>query len=118
MVFFNFDFIPSGSLLFKCKCGITLSNINKKIIPNKNPILAGIHASIFCSCAISIDGINNDQIDAAIITPDANPNNSFSILLSGIRNHLFRYLNHLMLNQYEAVQRILQGANNLLKEEF
>ena len=43
---------------------------------------------------------------------------SFSILLSGIRNHLFRYLNHLMLNQYEAVQRILQGANNLLKEEF
>ena len=52
-------------------------------------MLAGIHAIIFCSSAISIDGINNDQIEAAIITPEANPNNNFSILLfilSFIRN--------------------------------
>ena len=54
---------------------------NKNIIPNKNPIAAGIHAIFPCSSAISIDGIISDHTDAAIITPDANPNSIFSIFL-------------------------------------
>jgi hypothetical protein len=54
-----------------------LSNINRNPIPDKKPTLAGSQAILPCSSAISIAGINNDQIDAAIITPEANPNNSF-----------------------------------------
>ena len=45
VVFFNFDLIPSGFLLSKCICGITLSSTNKNTIPNKNPIAAGIQAT-------------------------------------------------------------------------
>ena len=51
------------------------------IIPNKNPIAAGIQATFPCVSVISIDGINNDHTDAAIITPDANPNKIFSTFL-------------------------------------
>ena len=78
VVFFNFAFIPSGLSSFKCKCGIKLSNSNKNNIPKINPIAAGSHSIFPCSFAISIDGIINDHTDAAIITPDANPNNNFS----------------------------------------
>ena len=46
-------------------------------MPTKKPTTAGIHAIIFCSFAISIEGIKSDQTDAAIITPDANPNSAF-----------------------------------------
>ena len=42
---------------------------------------AGIQEIIFCSSAISIDGISNDHTDAAIITPEANPSKSFSTLI-------------------------------------
>ena len=58
-----------------------LSNISRNIIPSKNPTVAGIHAIIPCSSAISIEGIKSDHIDAAIITPDAKPSKSFSTLL-------------------------------------
>lgn len=58
-----------------------LSNINKNAIPSKNPTVAGIQEITFCSFAISIDGIIKDQTDAAIITPEAKPNNNFSTLL-------------------------------------
>ncbi len=44
-------------------------------------MLAGIHAITPCSSAISIDGIRRDHTDAAIITPDANPNKNFSTFL-------------------------------------
>ena len=71
--------MPSGLSLFKCKCGITLSNINKNTIPNRNPTAAGIHA-IF-PFVIFIDGISKDHTEAAIITPDAKPNKSFSTFL-------------------------------------
>ncbi len=81
VLFLSFDFNPSGLSLFRCKCGIILSKISKNIIPNKNPTVAGIHFIFPCSPAISIAGIKSDQIDAAIITPDANPNNTFSIFL-------------------------------------
>lgn len=81
VVFFNFDFIPSGLLLSKCKCGIKLSKINKNTIPSKKPIAAGIQATFPCSSTIFIDGIIKDHIEAAIITPDANPKSSFSIFL-------------------------------------
>lgn len=43
--------------------------------------MAGNHAIFPCSSDISIAGRIKDQIDAAIITPDANPNNSFSTIL-------------------------------------
>ena len=79
VVFFNFDFTPSGFSLSKCICGITLSSTSKNIIPNKNPIAGAIHPIFPCCSDISIAGINNDHIDAAIITPDAKPNSNFSI---------------------------------------
>ena len=43
--------------------------MKEKNIPPKNPIAAGIALPSL----ISNDGINNDQTDAAIITPDAKP---------------------------------------------
>lgn len=81
VVFFSFDFTPSGLLLSKCMCGIILSKTSKNTTPNKKPIETGIHAIFPCSVAISIDGINNDHTDAAIITPAANPSSNFSIFL-------------------------------------
>ena len=52
---------------------------NKKIIPTAKPIKAGTQLKLpYCSCDDSIDGIINDQIDAAIITPPAKPSNVFS----------------------------------------
>ena len=57
------------------------TNISKNIIPNIKPIVAGNQAIMFCSFAISIDGISKDQTEAATITPEANPNNTFSNLL-------------------------------------
>ena len=41
--------------------------------PDKKPILTTIITFIFIILAISIDGDNKDQKEAAIITPDANP---------------------------------------------
>ena len=53
--------------------------INKKIIPMAKPIKAGNQLNLpYRSFDDSIDGIINDQIDAAIITPPAKPNNVFS----------------------------------------
>ena len=49
-------------------------------MPTKNPTKAGSHATPFLAFCISIDGINKDHTDAAIITPDAKPNNNFSNL--------------------------------------
>jgi hypothetical protein len=69
VAFCSFDFIPSGLSLFKCKCGIILSKTSKKNIPSKNPAAAGSHLILFCSAAISNDGISKLQIEAAIITP-------------------------------------------------
>ena len=76
---FNLEGKPSGLSLFRCKCGITVSNNNKNKIPTIKPTAAGSH---LIPLAISIDGINNDQTEAAIITPEANPNNTFSTFLS------------------------------------
>ena len=81
VVFFNLAFTPSGLSSCKCKCGIKLSNANKKTIPNKNPTDAGTHAIFPCSSDISIAGKISDQIEAAIITPDAKPKSNFSINL-------------------------------------
>ena len=50
---------------------------SKNLIPRRNPTDAGIHAVVFSCYAISIAGIRSDHTDAAIITPDANPSNSF-----------------------------------------
>jgi len=58
-----------------------LSNISKNSIPNKKPTVAGIHSTTFWVFAISIEGIKRDHTDAAIITPDAKPNKTFSIFL-------------------------------------
>ena len=69
---------PSGLSLFKCRCGIRVSNNSKNAIPSKKPTVAGIHAIPPCASVISIDGIRSDQTDAAIITPDAKPSNAFS----------------------------------------
>ena len=78
MVLCNWALKPSGLSLLACKCGIILSNISKNAIPNRKPTAAGIHATTFCSVAMSRDGIKRDQTDAAIMTPDANPKRTFS----------------------------------------
>lgn len=75
-----FEFIPSVSSLFKCTCGIKLSITSKNATPNINPIVVGNQVILLCCSAISKDGIIKDHIDAAIITPDAKPNNNFSTL--------------------------------------
>jgi len=62
------------------KCGIIWLIRSSDIIPTKNPLAAGNHDGIFLF-AISIDGINKDQTEAAIITPDANPKSIFSTFL-------------------------------------
>lgn len=56
---------------------------NRKIPPNKNPKLATIHPCVPCACALSMAGNNKDQMLAAIITPEAKPNNTRSKLLLG-----------------------------------
>ena len=61
--------------------GIILSKTNRKTTPSRKPTAAGTHAIFPCSSAISMEGIIKDQIDAAIITPEAKPNKSFSTLL-------------------------------------
>ena len=76
---FKFDLTPSGSSLLRCICGIKLSKANKNPIPNKNPTAAGTKLNSPKSFDKSIDGVIKDQIDAAIITPPAKPNNTFWI---------------------------------------
>ena len=80
VVFFSFPPILSELLPSKCKFSIITFINSRKKIPNNKPIVAGIHATIFWSSAIFIDGINKDHTEAAIITPDANPNKIFSNL--------------------------------------
>ena len=46
---------------------------SKNAVPNIIPIVAGIHPIFPCSLPISIAGIIKDQIEAANITPAANP---------------------------------------------
>lgn len=53
--------------------------IIKEMIPIRKPIEAGIQAILPSFSAISIAGINSDQIEAAIMTPAANPSKIFSI---------------------------------------
>ena len=79
VVLFNLKVLIPFSTLFS-KCGTITSIIIKKIIPNIKPIVAGIQPITPCSSAISIAGIIKDQTEAAIITPEANPNNVFSTL--------------------------------------
>ena len=59
-----------------------LSRIKRNNIPPRKPTVAGSHATFPCSVAMSIEGIKSDHTDAAIITPDANPSNTFSTRLS------------------------------------
>lgn len=77
VVFFRWLFTPSDCVLFTCRCGIITSKTNKNPMPNRNPMVVGRNAN-FPKCAdCSIDGIIKLQIDAAIITPDANPVSDF-----------------------------------------
>ena len=59
--------------------GIKVSSASKASIPNTNPIAGGSHSGKRASAAISAAGKMSDQIDAAIITPEANPSKNFSI---------------------------------------
>ena len=45
-------------------------------MPNQNPATAGITFAIPSDATCSMAGINKLQIDAATITPDANPINA------------------------------------------
>ena len=48
------------------------------MIPRVNPISAGAHAIFPCASAMSMDGMSSDHMDAAIMTPAANPSRAFS----------------------------------------
>ena len=68
---------PSGVVAPACKCGITVSSSSRNNMPNTNPAAAGIHVMLLFSALISRLGMSNDHIDAATMTPDANPKSSF-----------------------------------------
>ena len=69
------DFRPSGSLVLTCRCGTTQSSKSRNAMPTRKPTAAGTNAKR--PSDISIAGIRSDQIDAAIITPDAKPSRNF-----------------------------------------
>ena len=75
VVFLKFDSNPSAFSVSKCWCGTSVSKINKNTIPDIKPTATGTHANF--PAVISNAGINNDHIDAAIITPAAKPINNF-----------------------------------------
>lgn len=77
VLLFKDELIPSGEELPGWRWGRSVSNSHKKQPPNRNPPAAGIHAVLPFSSAISIAGINSDQIEAAIMIPAANPINTF-----------------------------------------
>ena len=67
----------------------TVSIRKRKTMPKAKPIKAGSQEILPRCRAKSIDGINSDQTEAAIITPAANPKRIFSVLgfiLSFIKN--------------------------------
>ena len=72
--FFFVDFISDN---FSMK----LLVISKKKTPVISPIVAGSHGIILASLDSSIAGNINDQMEAAIITPEAKPNSIFSFLV-------------------------------------
>ena len=89
VVFCNFALTPSGLSLSKCRCGIKVSRTSRNTIPRTNPISAGTHAIFPCASAMSMDGMSSDHMDAAIMTPAANPSSAFSTIgdiFSFIRN--------------------------------
>lgn len=54
---------------------------NPNIAPIVDKTNAGIHVTTPLASAISIDGFNNDQKHAVIITPDAKPSIELSTFL-------------------------------------
>ena len=77
VVFFSFTFGPSACTLFICKWGIVSSSKSKNKIPIQNPINAGKNENFPICDDCSIAGIIRLQIDAATITPAANPVKAF-----------------------------------------
>lgn len=69
-------FTPSGSSESICWCGTSVSNNSSENMPARKPTVAGSHPVPPCSTVMSIEGMSSDHTDAAIITPDANPNSS------------------------------------------
>lgn len=49
-------------------------------MPQRKPMAAGTTENLPMSSHIFIEGISKDHTEAAIITPEANPNNSFCVL--------------------------------------
>ena len=76
-VFDRCDRIPSGLSVPICRWGVSLSISNRNPIPSRKPTAAGNTDHLPPSTSISIAGICNDHTDAAIITPNAKPNNAF-----------------------------------------
>ena len=68
---------PSGTDESIWMCGTTLSNSSNEKIPARKPTVAGTHPTPPLSTVMSIDGSRSDHTEAAIITPEANPNSSF-----------------------------------------
>lgn len=78
---------PSGFVLFKCRCGTMLSISKRKTMPKAKPIKAG-NQEILPRCrAKSIDGINSDQTEAAIITPAGKSQKNFLLVLDYLIFH-------------------------------
>ena len=77
VVFFSFDFTPSGFSELTCRCGIIESRSRRNKNPSARPTAAGTKANFPIDCDSSIAGIKSDQTEAATITPDAKPSSVF-----------------------------------------
>ena len=73
VVRFEVDAGPSRTFSKGCKCGMIWSNPNRNNAPSANPHVGIIHPGSTPAPASSIAGISKLHIEAAIITPAANP---------------------------------------------
>ena len=68
----SFALGPSGVELPKCKCGVILSRMNRKMMPAQKPTVAGTNANLPMGLLASIAGRSKLHTEAATMTPAAN----------------------------------------------
>gem|GEM_PF-2395455 len=72
--------MPSVFFMPGCRCGISRSSTYKNTMPRINPPAAASHPVCPPASASSIAGISRLHTEAAIMTPAANPRNTFCTL--------------------------------------
>ena len=71
---------PSASSLSRCRWGSRWSRASRNTPPRRKPPPTGSRTLCPRSSTISMAGISRDHTDAAIITPAANPRNTFCMV--------------------------------------